>query len=82
MLCRVRWQLISDVLGQMIDPFFKGQTVQEEFFLGITKEQRSHLHSTTSLISQTVVVPNLNFGLPNTKQDCSLSHNVWSEGLV
>lgn len=69
MLCRVDWQLITDVLGQMIGPFFKGQTAQEEFFLDITKEQRSHLRSTRSLITQIVVMPNLNFGLPNTKQD-------------
>jgi len=82
MLCRVDWQLITDILGQMVGPFFKGQTAQEEFFLDITKEQRSHLHSTRSLISQIVVMPNLNFGLPNTKQDFSLCHNVWSEGLV
>jgi hypothetical protein len=55
-------------LGQLIGPFFKGQTAQEEFFLDITKEQISNLHSTRSLKSQIVVMPNLNFRVPNTKQ--------------
>jgi hypothetical protein len=32
MLRSVGWQLFTDVWGQLIDPVFKGQTVQKEFF--------------------------------------------------
>jgi hypothetical protein len=33
MLRSIDWQLLTDVSGQPIDTIFRGQAVQEEFFL-------------------------------------------------
>jgi len=47
MLCRVHWQLVTDVSGQPIGPTFKGQAVQEELDCLTLEDETDRLFETS-----------------------------------